>query len=88
VTASKGLTCGNAGAGSYEPRDREVVAVEPSAQMRAQRPAEPSEAIDATAQNLPFTDGTFDAAMATFTVHQWPGCPGGCLGQLSVKSSG
>jgi len=61
-----------AGAGSYEPRDRDVVAVEPSAQMRAQRPAELTEAVDATAQDLPFADATFDAAMATFTVHQWP----------------
>lgn len=60
-----------AGAGSYEPRDREVVAVEPSATMRAQRPADLPEAIDATAEALPFADGTFEAAMATFSVHQW-----------------
>jgi SAM-dependent methyltransferase len=61
-----------AGAGSYEPRDRRVTAVEPSASMRAQRPASLSEAIDGVAENLPFPDKTFDAAMATFTVHQWP----------------
>jgi SAM-dependent methyltransferase len=61
-----------AGAGSYEPRGRNVTAVEPSASMRAQRPAELAVAIDATAENLPFEDGAFDAAMATFTVHQWP----------------
>lgn len=60
-----------AGAGSYEPTDREVVAVEPSATMRAQRPEHLSEAIDAVAENLPFADGEFDAAIATFTVHQW-----------------
>lgn len=60
-----------AGAGSYEPTDREVVAVEPSATMRAQRPAHLSEAIDAVAEDLPFTDNEFDAAMGTFTVHQW-----------------
>lgn len=60
-----------AGAGSYEPTDREVVAVEPSATMRAQRPAHLSPAIDAIAEELPFADGEFDAAMATFTVHQW-----------------
>lgn len=60
-----------AGAGSYEPTDREVVAVEPSATMRAQRPAHLTEAIDAVAENLPFADDEFDAAMATFTVHQW-----------------
>jgi SAM-dependent methyltransferase len=60
-----------AGAGSYEPVDREVTAVEPSASMRAQRPASLSSAIDATAESLPFDDDTFDAAMGTFTVHQW-----------------
>lgn len=60
-----------AGAGSYEPADRAVTAVEPSASMRAQRPAHLSRAIDAVAEKLPFSDGQFDAAMATFTVHQW-----------------
>ncbi|MET0424742.1 MAG: class I SAM-dependent methyltransferase [Actinoplanes sp.] len=60
-----------AGAGSYEPADRHVVAVEPSAAMRAQRPAEAAPAIRATAEDLPFDDDSFDAAMATVTVHQW-----------------
>ena len=60
-----------AGAGSYEPRDRTVTAVEPSATMRAQRPPELPAAIDATAEALPFEDGAFDASLATFTVHQW-----------------
>ncbi len=60
-----------AGAGSYEPTDRTVTAVEPSASMRAQRPPHLPPAIDATAEALPFPDASFDAAMATFTVHQW-----------------
>ena len=60
-----------AGAGSYEPIDRQVTAVEPSAAMRAQRPATLSTAVDAMAEELPFADASFDAAMATFTVHQW-----------------
>ncbi len=60
-----------AGAGSYEPGDRDVVAVEPSASMRAQRPADRVAAIDATAESLPFPDDSFDAAMATVTIHQW-----------------
>jgi SAM-dependent methyltransferase len=60
-----------AGAGSYEPADRTVTAVEPSASMRAQRPID-RPAIDATAGSLPFADSTFDASMATFSVHQWP----------------
>ena len=59
-----------AGQGSYEPRDRAVTAVEPSASMRAHRPAA-RPAIDATAESLPFDDVTFDASMATFSVHQW-----------------
>ena len=57
-----------AGAGSYEPGDRKVVAVEPDPVMRAQRT---TPAIDAVAEALPFEDGAFDAAMATVTVHQW-----------------
>jgi SAM-dependent methyltransferase len=61
-----------AGAGSYEPVDREVTAVEPSESMRAQRPPHLSRAIDATAENLPFGDDSFDASMASVTVHQWP----------------
>ena len=61
-----------AGAGSYEPRDRDVTAVEPSASMRAERPADRVRAIDATAESLPFDDGSFDAAMASVTIHQWP----------------
>jgi SAM-dependent methyltransferase len=60
-----------AGAGSYEPADRYVAAVEPSAAMRAQRPPGAVPAIDATAERLPFDDDAFDAAMATVTVHQW-----------------
>lgn len=60
-----------AGAGSYEPADRSVVAVEPSAAMRRQRHAAAVPAIDASAEHLPFDDASFDAAMATVTVHQW-----------------
>jgi hypothetical protein len=60
-----------AGAGSYEPIDRAVIAVDPSASMRAQRPSHLPPAVDATAEQLPFPDRQFDASMATFTVHQW-----------------
>lgn len=60
-----------AGAGSYEPEDRHVVAVEPSAQMRSERPHRRVPAINARAESLPFDDGSFDAAMAMVTVHQW-----------------
>jgi SAM-dependent methyltransferase len=62
-----------AGAGSYEPEDRYVVAVEPSATMRAQRMAQKKvPAINAKADALPFDDGAFDASMAMVTVHHWP----------------
>ncbi len=62
-----------AGAGSYEPDDRYVLAVEPSATMRARRSAAHAvPAIDAVAAALPFDDDSVDAAMAIFTVHQWP----------------
>jgi SAM-dependent methyltransferase len=75
-----------AGAGSYEPADRQVTAVEPSAAMRAQRPAD-RPAIDARAEKLPFPDGSFDAAMAMVTVHQWPDLDAG-LRELRRVSRG
>lgn len=61
-----------AGAGSYEPDDRGVVPVEPSAAMRAQRPSDRAAAVPAVAGALPFRDRAFDAALAMVTVHQWP----------------
>jgi SAM-dependent methyltransferase len=76
-----------AGAGSYEPTDRHVVAVEPSARMRAQRPRHLAPALDATAEALPYDDGAFDAAMATITVHQWPDLAKG-LGELRRVARG
>ena len=60
-----------AGTGSYEPPDRDVTAVEPSAVMRAQRPAGAAPCVAAAAESLPFEDQSFDAAMAFATVHHW-----------------
>jgi ubiquinone/menaquinone biosynthesis C-methylase UbiE len=60
-----------AGAGSYEPEDRTVLAVELAAAMRAQRPRRLIPAIHGYAEALPFDDNMFDAVMATVTVHQW-----------------
>lgn len=60
-----------AGAGSYEPRDRPVTPLEPSASMRAKRPADLAPAVDGVAEALPFADQSFGAGMATFSIHQW-----------------
>ena len=60
-----------AGAGSYEPRDRHVIAVEPSDVMAAQRPTDHVPAIRASAGALPLRDASVDAAMAILTVHHW-----------------
>jgi SAM-dependent methyltransferase len=61
-----------AGAGSYEPEDRTVIAVEPSVSMITQRVAHHSPTIRAVAGALPLADDAVDASMATVTVHQWP----------------
>jgi SAM-dependent methyltransferase len=60
-----------AGAGSYEPRDRHVIAIEPSDVMSAQRPPELAPAIRASAGALPLREESVDAAMAILTVHHW-----------------
>jgi ubiquinone/menaquinone biosynthesis C-methylase UbiE len=60
-----------AGTGSYEPPDRDVTAVEPSALMRAQRPAGAAPCVAATAESLPFEDQSFDAAMSVSSIHHW-----------------
>jgi SAM-dependent methyltransferase len=60
-----------AGAGSYEPEDRHVVAVEPSEVMIAQRPREAAPVVRAVAEALPFSNNQFDAALAVLTVHHW-----------------
>lgn len=60
-----------AGAGSYEPLDRHVIAIEPSAVMRAQRPAHLAPAIHGVAEAIPLDDQSVDAAMATVTIHHW-----------------
>jgi SAM-dependent methyltransferase len=67
-----------AGTGSYEPPDREVTAVEPSAVMIAQRPPGAAAAVQASAEALPFVDASFDAAMAIITLHHWSDWRAGC----------
>jgi SAM-dependent methyltransferase len=60
-----------AGAGAYEPRDRRVIAIEPSRVMAAQRPRDLVPAIPARAGSLPLRDGAADAAMAVLSLHHW-----------------
>lgn len=60
-----------AGAGSYEPAERTVAAVEPSAEMVRQRAPSAAPAVRGAAEALPFRDRSFDAAMAVLTLHHW-----------------
>jgi SAM-dependent methyltransferase len=60
-----------AGIGAYEPTDRKVLAVEPSETMLAQRPGAAAPAIQASAEELPLADDSFDAALAVNTVQHW-----------------
>ena len=60
-----------AGAGSYEPTDRQVTAIEPSVEMIRQRGTSAAPAIQGYAEDLPFDDNSFDASMAILTVHHW-----------------
>jgi hypothetical protein len=73
-----------AGTGSYEPNDRHVVAVEPSETMIRQRRADAAPVVRAWATNLPFADGSFDAALALLTVHHWPDQKSGLLEMARV----
>jgi SAM-dependent methyltransferase len=61
-----------AGTGSYEPESREVTAIEPSIEMIRKRKSSAAPVIQASADDLPFADDTFDAAMAVLTIHHWP----------------
>ena len=61
-----------AGAGSYEPNDRTVIALEPSDLMIKQRRIGAAPVVCGTAMSLPFADDAFDAAMAILTIHHWP----------------
>lgn len=61
-----------AGAGSYEPRDRRVIAIEPALTMIRQRPPDAAPVVRASATAIPLRDACVDAALAVLTVHHWP----------------
>jgi SAM-dependent methyltransferase len=61
-----------AGTGSYEPADRTLTAVEPSGEMIKKRKPLAAKAVQASADDLPFDDKSFDASMAILTIHHWP----------------
>jgi SAM-dependent methyltransferase len=84
--ASRVLNVG-AGTGSYEPPNRQLVAVEPSPAMIRQRPRSAAPCVRGDASALPFEDGEFDAAMAVLTVHHWPKPEDG-LGELRRVANG
>ena len=73
-----------AGTGSYEPADREVIAVEPSAEMIGQRPPGSAPVVQASAEALPFDEDSFDAAMAIITDHHWSDRAAGLREMLRV----
>jgi SAM-dependent methyltransferase len=60
-----------AGAGSYEPRDRYVLAVEPSDVTAGQRSQHAVPALRAQAGALPLRDCSVDAAIAILSLHHW-----------------
>lgn len=70
-TAQTVLNVG-AGTGSYEPADRSLTAIEPSIEMIRKRSPSAARVIQASADDLPFDDNSFDASMAILTIHHWP----------------
>jgi SAM-dependent methyltransferase len=74
-----------AGTGSYEPADREVTAVEPSELMISQRPPGSAPVVQARAEELPFHEDSFDAAMAIITVQHWADAAAGLTEMIRVS---
>jgi SAM-dependent methyltransferase len=71
-----------AGAGSYEPLGRTVLAVEPSEVMIRQRPAGAAPCLRGSAEALPLAPASVDAAMAVLSVHHWTDLERG-LGEMA-----
>ncbi len=77
-----------AGAGSYEPRDRHVIAIEPSDVMAAQRSPTLPPAIRSYAHDLPLRDASVDASLAVLTLHHWDGTQAAGLRELRRVTRG
>ena len=60
-----------AGSGSYERETGVFAALEPSPAMLLRRPPDGAPAVRGRAEELPFADGSFDAALAVLTTHHW-----------------
>lgn len=61
-----------AGAGSYEPVDTDLVALEPSTTMIRQRPEASACCVQGCAEQLPFANHSFDQVMTILSMHHWP----------------
>ncbi len=59
-----------AGTGSYEPPNRDVIAVEPSTLMLNQYKGT-GKRVQATAESVPLSDDSVDATMGILTIHHW-----------------
>jgi SAM-dependent methyltransferase len=71
LAGAKAVLNVGAGTGSYEPTDRSVIALEPSAVMVAQRPSSAAPVVQGRAEQLPFPDNAFDAVLGVLTLHHW-----------------
>ncbi|MEJ2743690.1 MAG: class I SAM-dependent methyltransferase [Gammaproteobacteria bacterium] len=60
-----------AGTGSYEPSNKNLVAVEPSTKMISQRADQAYPVKQAFAENLPFDDASFTHSMTILSMHHW-----------------
>ena len=73
-----------AGAGSYEPSDLDVIAVEPSSSMLSQRAEGSAPLVQGRAESLPLRKSAVDAVLAVLTLHHWEDKKRGILECLRV----
>lgn len=78
LAAADGILNIGAGTGSYEPHDANLVALEPSAAMIAQRPDGAAPVVQASAESLPFANGVFSHTLTVLSMHHWLDQPRAC----------